>query len=105
MARKSKRVPTPSGADSRNCHGHGERRGVATCDQSKARACAPHCATALLLAVLSNEPVAPRPGCCMLPTKSVPAVPKRKRRVPAQPGDRRIRPDTALVELHLAGDD
>jgi len=105
MANKSRRAPSPTGTDSPKCHADNGRRGAAACNPSKSRACAPHCATALLLAVLSNEPVALRPGCCMLTKGSEARAPKQGRRVPGRPTGRHIRPDAALVGLHLAGDD
>jgi hypothetical protein len=58
----------------------------------------------LLLAVLGGEPVAPRTGCCLL-TGSAPVELRPERRVQARPARRRPRRDTAVVELHLAGDD
>jgi hypothetical protein len=58
----------------------------------------------LLLAVLGGEPVAPRTDCCLL-TGKAPVAPQPERRVGPRPVRRRPRRDTAVVELHLAGDD
>jgi len=83
---------------------HEQQRSAAACDPSRPPLCAPHCATALLLAVLSNEPVAPRPGCCMLPTKSKAPVRQRERRV-RPPIGRHISAEVPHAGGLPAGDD
>ncbi|WP_147155765.1 hypothetical protein [Reyranella soli] len=104
--KKSGRLRSRSCKASRNGHAHDEPLSEAACDTRKPGTCAAHCATALLLAVLGGEPVAPRDGCCLL-TGSVPVAPQPERRERTPPVRRRPRPDrdTAVVELHLAGDD
>src|SRR6185436_13746931 len=94
--KKSGRLRSQSCEASRNGHAHDERQSEVACDTRKPGTCAAHCATALLLAVLGGEPVAPRTGCCLL-TGSAPAAPRPERRVQPRPARRRPRRDTAVV--------
>jgi hypothetical protein len=85
----------------RNCDLRNERSNAIDSDPRKPGTCAAHCATALLLAVLGGEPVAPRTGCCLLAGSEL-VTSQRARQVSI---GRRSGRDTGPVELHQAGDD
>jgi len=61
-----------------------ERRNAAAGDTCKPGRCARHCVVALLLAVMGDESVVPRAGCCLLADASAAYWRPRERAVASE---------------------
>jgi hypothetical protein len=104
-AKKLQRAEPRNGGDSQKRNVRNARDNVVACDPRNPGACASHCAVLLMVAVMSDQAIAPRPGCRLVNSRSVALVHQRERAVHARQVCRRGGRDEAPVELLQAGDD